>query len=98
MRVALVLAVLGLASPAGAHCYRTWNYPWAQRGCGVRLARVEREPQPAPARMVIREEPPAPVADDDHSWFVEFVLPDPDLERAAALEALRTKLNAEGPR
>lgn len=34
----------------------------------------------------------------DHTWFVEIVLPDPDPERAAALEALRAKLDAEGSR
>ena len=29
-RLALVLAVLALAKPSAAHCYRTWNYPWPQ--------------------------------------------------------------------
>ncbi len=39
LRVSLIVAaLLALASPASAHCYRVWHYPWAQPGCPSRTA------------------------------------------------------------
>ena len=88
MRLALILAVLGLANPAEAHCFSRWFYKTPQH-CGVRLAETTRQPHPTAAR-VAREASPAPP--DDRSWFVEIVLPDPDPGRTQGVERLKTLL------
>jgi hypothetical protein len=90
----LVLAVLGLASPAEAcHRFHTWRYPYPQN-CGVRLAGSVRQPQPEPAR-VSSDALPAPAPDEDHSWFVEIVLPDADPARTQGLAKLKDIIGAE---
>ena len=93
MRLLLVLAVLGLASPADAHCFSRWHYKTPQHcNNGVRLA--QSQPQPAPAREVIDPHPPAP-APEDHDWFVEIVLPDADPARTQGVEKLKSLLGPE---
>jgi hypothetical protein len=85
MRAALVLAVLGLASPADAHCFSRWRYPWPQH-CSV-----SHEIR-APARVV-----PVVARVPDTRLAAAAALPVPQLEDAArrqAIDALRRELEA----
>lgn len=63
-----LVAMILIASPAEAHCYATWKYPWPQH-CGVsppvraavaRVAAREEMPTPAPLPVGLREQPDIP--------------------------------------
>jgi hypothetical protein len=74
------LAVMAV-TPASAHCYSRWYYPYPQH-CGARRA---------PAPILHR------AAEQSHDWYVEIVLPDAVVkgdvdERAQALDELKAKL------
>jgi hypothetical protein len=83
MKLALVLAVLGLLwaseGHAACHHYSRWYYPTPQPRCSTGVA-----------AHTTREA--------DHSWFVEFVLPEPvaDPARTQGLEKLKTLLGPQG--
>ena len=83
MRLALVLAVLGLLwaseSHAACHHYSRWYYPTPQPRCSTGVA-----------AHTTREA--------DHSYYVEFVLPEPvaDPARTQGLEKLKTLLGPQG--
>jgi hypothetical protein len=64
-KVGMVAFILW-ASPANAHCYQHWHYPWPQH-CGVSRA---------PVGIVRRAE------EQDRSWYVEFVLPEDERNKA----------------
>ena len=80
MKLALVLAVLGLPWPSEAHCYHHWAYPRPQPGCGQ-----DRSPLRGPVAHR--------AAEQSHDWYVEFVLPErvPN-EREQGLKTLRAML------
>jgi hypothetical protein len=77
----LAVAAAGLlsATPADAHCYSVWNYPWPQRCGAVRQAYAEIK-APRPARPFT----PPPIA----------VPASDEAARAIAIDQLRRQLNA----
>jgi hypothetical protein len=95
MRLALVLAVLGQAQPAEAHCFAVWRYPWPQH------CRVSHEIKPAPAKdksyfvEVLAPETPYPALDPkDTDWRTPDQIKESDAHDAA-VRRFKDDLNAQ---
>ena len=77
MRSVALLLSFTLAYPTDAHCYRTWRYPWPQRGCSthalhVRVVRAQAHVIEAPKVWSVEITRLPPLTDDElHALAVE---------------------------
>jgi hypothetical protein len=82
------LTTMGPGSPAGAHCFRYWAYPWAQP-----CRQAQAQAMIKPSAPIVSPD----VGSSDEEWSVEIVKLPEDLAYAVAVERLKAELFKTGP-